>query len=226
MLIAAKEAIVTDTIAATKLPVTERRLHRRLTESMLATGDIPPAASLASELGVSLKALGSHLRTLAEGDYLGFDAAGRLTCLYPFSVTPTPHVVVLDGARRFAMCSLDALGMAAMFGREVDIESACPACGTPIRLRVRPGAVASVEPTGALVVARRDAETPAYEACCGFTVFACGLEHADPLLARTSHTTVLDPPKALVVADAIFAAMLGDTLPAERTRAPLPSEGR
>jgi len=213
--------------SAATLPETERRLHRSLIEAMLATSDVPTAVALAAELGASLDMLRSHLRTLAFADYLGFDAAGHLTCLYPFSVIPTQHVVVIDGAteRRFVMCSLDALGIAAMLGRAVEIESACPVCGTPIRLVVRPSAVVSIAPPETVVVAKRDADAPAHEACCGFTVFACGAEHADALLARTSDTSALDLAAALHVGEAIFAGMLGDMLPAKRQRAPIPSEG-
>lgn len=203
------------------LPKTTRRVHRHLTEAMLATGEVPPAAALAAALGLRIDALRLHLRTLADADYLGFDSAGHLTCLYPFSAVPTRHVVTFDGTRRFAMCSLDALGLAAMLGRPVEVESTCPVCGTPVRLTVRPGAVLNVEPPAAVVVAKRDGEAPAFEACCGLTVFACGPDHADVLLARTADALALDLPAALGVGETIFAGLLGDSLPAKRKRAPV-----
>ncbi len=204
------------------LPVITRRLHRILLESMIAMGAIPPSAALASDLGVGSDALWEHFESLKRADYLGFDQERRVTCLYPFSLAPTPHVVTLDGKQRFAMCSLDALGVAAMLDRSIEIESACPVCRTPIRLAVRPGAVERVEPAETIVVARRDAGSPAFEACCGFTVFACGAEHADALLARTSDTMALDLPAALAAGEAIFGGMLGDALPGKRTRAAIP----
>jgi alkylmercury lyase len=203
----------------TMLPDDVRRLHRALLDAMLATGEVPSASALMAELGIGQDALDKYLQTLIEGDYLAFDRAGRLTCLYPYSADPTSHVVTIDGIHRFAMCSLDALGMAAMLEREVEIESACPVCGAPIRLAVRPGVIANVEPPSMMVVARRDGDSPAFEACCGFTVFTCNADHADVLIAQTSSTSALALDAALAVGETLFADLLDDTLPGKRKRA-------
>jgi hypothetical protein len=88
-----------------------------------------------------------------------------------------------------------------------------------VRIAVAPGAIERVEPTETVVVARRHSDAPAHQACCDFTVFACSPEHADALIARTSDTSALDLPTALTVGEALFAALLGETLPAKRTRA-------
>lgn len=68
-------------------------------------------------------------------------ANGVVTVAYPFSGTPTPHRVELDGLPAvYAMCAIDALGMPAMAGRDGRITSADPADGTPIKVTVRDGA--------------------------------------------------------------------------------------
>ena len=115
--------------------------------------------------------------------------------------------------------SLDAMGVPAMLGRPVVIESSCSACGTAIRLAVRPGAVTAAEPVGTTVVAKRASDAPAVEACCDFTVFACGPAHATNLVARISDTAALDLETALGQGAALFANLLGETLPARRSRA-------
>jgi hypothetical protein len=62
---------------------------------------------------------------------------GRIEIAYPFSASPTPFVVRLDGGReRYACCAIDARGMAPMLGETVGIRSRChhpgeQAVGTP-----------------------------------------------------------------------------------------------
>jgi len=208
-----------------KLPADVRHLHRTLLNILLATGDLPLQSALAADLGISQAALDARLQTLVKGDYLAFDGAGHPTCLYPYSVDPTRHAITIDGKRRFAMCALDALGMAAMLDRALDIESACPICGTPIRLTVRPGVVTRVEPTATMVVARRHGNAPAHEACCDFTNFTCSAAHAAALVANTPNATAVDLETAFAAGEALFAGLLDETLPSKRTHAAMLAEG-
>lgn len=200
------------------LPEPHRRLHRALIDALLAAGAVPGLADLARGLGVASEDVRAGLRALAAADYLALDAAGRLTCLYPFSLIPTPHVVVIGEERRYAMCALDALGIAAMMGREIKVEGRCAACEQPLHLRVRPDASVVVVPPATVVVARREQGAPACEVCCPFTVFACGAEHARALVARVLGTEMLPLDTALTLAAAIFGDLLGDSLPARRRR--------
>jgi alkylmercury lyase len=204
------------------LPAAVRRVHRALIDAVLATGAVPPTGQLAAGLGLGADALGDHLRTLQGADYLCLDAAGRLACLYPVSPVPTPHVVDIGGARRFAMCSIDALGMAAMLGREVTIDSGCAVCGIAIRIVVAPGRIVGAVPAGAVVVARRDSDAPAYGACCPFTLFACTPAHGEAAAARQPDTAVLSLDEGLVAGETIFGGFLGPELPARRRRSPGP----
>jgi alkylmercury lyase-like protein len=64
---------------------------------------------------------------------------GRVVLAYPWSGTPTAFVVRLTGGRqRWACCAIDALGIAAMLGEPVQVESRCHHCGEPLRLDVTP----------------------------------------------------------------------------------------
>ena len=195
-----------------------RRLHRALIDAVLKTGSVPELSVLAAQLDASPEAIRDGLRDLATADYLALDASGQVTCLYPLSVVSTPHAVVVNGSRRFAMCAIDALGMPAMLDRELDIEGRCAGCDAPIALRVRPGTVVTVAPATTLVVARRDEAEPAFAACCPFTVFVCGQEHADRFMRRIAGTRVLPLPDALQLAEAIFGSLLAAEIPATRPR--------
>ncbi len=195
-----------------------RRLHRALIDAVLTTGNVPSVSALADQLGSSPEAIQEAFQVLAAADYLALDADGHVTCLYPLSVTPTAHTVIVNGVRRFAMCAIDVLGMPAMLNQELDVEGTCAVCETPIALRVTPGTVLATSPSTAMVVARRDEAKPAFAACCPFTVFVCGQDHADQFTRRIAGTTVLTLPEALRQSEEIFGRLLGEALPARRPR--------
>ena len=93
----------------------------------------------------------SVLGQLADADFLCLDHAGQITVAYPFSALPTPHRVQIAGhATVFAMCAIDALGISAMTGVPVVIESADPSTGQPITLNVD-GASSTWDPGTAVV---------------------------------------------------------------------------
>ena len=195
-----------------------RRVHRALLEAVLHTGLVPSVSVLADQLGTTAEAIRASLRALAVADYLARDAGGRVRCLYPFSAIPTPHTVLVEGAQRFAMCAIDALGIPAMLDRELDIEGRCAVCDAAIMLRVRPGAIVAASPPSVMVVARRDEAEPAFAACCPYTVFVCGQEHAEQFTRRVSGTQALSLAVALRYAEEIFGSLLADTIPASRPR--------
>lgn len=201
------------------LAAATRRLHRALLEGLLATGEVPLAADLAGVAGIDESAVPERLWELVEADYAGCDETGRLRCLYPLSVGQTPHVVTIDGRRRYAMCAIDALGVAAMLGQAVVIETGCVGCGTAMRIELCPGALMSVAPPGAVVVARLGSEEPAREVCCPVTVFACGAEDAQAFAERTPGTHILALEEARGLGEALFGDLRrADVLPATRRR--------
>jgi hypothetical protein len=200
------------------LPETERRLHRALFEELLTRGELPNRETLAEAIGIDQSELPSLLTALEAADYLALDDDGWPTCLYPLSPTPTRHVVEFDGKRRYATCSIDALGMAAMLERTITIASPCAVCKQLICLAVSPGAIMGVEPPEAVVVAGRDADRPACESCCPSTLFACNPEHGQALAARLPSTSVISLDEAHASGEKIFGGMLAEQLPAHRPR--------
>jgi hypothetical protein len=201
----------------------DRRVHRALLEGVLGSGAVPDDAALAATAGIDPADLPRHLAALVAADYLALDPAGRPTCLYPLSLVPTPHVVAFGGVRRHAMCSIDALGVAAMLGRAVTIEGSCAVCRAPVRIDVAPGTIVRAEPTEAVVVARGDGDASGFDACCPFTLFACSPAHGEAAAARQPDTGVLTLAEGLEAGETIFGDFLADYLPARRRRAPGPT---
>ena len=115
-----------------------RAVHQAVLRSFVHTGaapDLPSLARHAAPFEVS-----QVLAELADGDFLCLDPAGQITAAYPFSALPTRHRVRITGeATVFAMCAIDALGISAMTGRPVVIESADPSTGAAGHRARRPG---------------------------------------------------------------------------------------
>ncbi len=114
------------------------------------------------------------LGELAAGDFLCLDQAGQITAAYPFSALPTRHRVTMSGAAVvFAMCAIDALGISAMTGLPVLIESTDPSAGTQIAVTLD-GATSTWDPVTTVVyVGRTDDQRacPSASICCGYMNF-------------------------------------------------------
>jgi len=141
---------------------------------------------------------------------------GVVTVAYPFSGTPTPHRVALDGLPAvYAMCAIDALGLPAMAGRDGRITSADPADGTPIEVTVHNGTW-SWTPAGTVVVAGRATDCGSgcgsYEVMCPNTVFHASPESAHGYLARHGNldAQILDRDTAIECGRLNFGTLLTD----------------
>ena len=77
---------------------------------------------------------------------------------YPFSGLPTPFVVRLaNGNERYSCCATDALGIAAMLRRRIEIRSRCHHCGEPLALVADPSGPESAAANMMVWVGRRAA---------------------------------------------------------------------
>jgi len=144
-----------------------RAVHQAVLRSFVRAGAAPDIAGLAGPAAPFevYRVLGE----LADGDFLCLDHAGRITAAYPFSALPTRHRVRIAGnATVFAMCAIDALGISAMTGLPVVIESADPCTGEPITVVVdRAGS--TWNPATAVVYAGRAGGLyagPSASVCC------------------------------------------------------------
>jgi len=146
-----------------------RAVHQAMLRSFVQTGtapDMPSLARHAAPFDVS-----QVVAELADGDFVCLDQAGQITAAYPFSALPTRHrVKVSGGATVFAMCAIDGLGMSAMAGAPVVIESADPSTGELVTVNVD-GATSTWDPATAVVYVGRaggQCAGPSASVCCGY----------------------------------------------------------
>lgn len=191
-----------------------RALHRSVIESFLA-GRAPGAADLerwAAELDCDG---GEALAELEERDLVWRDAStGGVAVAYPFSGVETPHRVRIgdDGRQVFAMCAIDALGMASLAKQPVEVASVEAAAGEPVVVRVDPAGAASAEPAEVVVIVGRTGDGPSASACCPYLNFVADRGRAEALLAATPGLdgVVLDLPDAVALGREIFGHLLDE----------------
>ena len=112
----------------------EDRLWRVILEHYGATGRPPSEREMSSATGLAPRALSDVLAGLEARDMVLLDVGGGVAGAYPFTEDDTAHRVTLDGHTINTMCVIDALGVGAMYDRDVVITSRCLECGGPIHV--------------------------------------------------------------------------------------------
>ncbi len=188
-----------------------RAVKQAVLRSFAATGHPPGADMLdraASGTGASASTI---LAELAREDFVTLDAGGRIRAAYPFSAAPTAHRVRIAGrAKVYAMCAVDALGIAPMLAADAVIFSADSHTGAAVTVTFTAGH-AAWQPVRAVVFsARRCCAGPAAEVSCGFVNF-----FTSPATARAwqrSHPeitgTILSQQQAERIGRDIFGPLL------------------
>ena len=188
-----------------------RAVHQAVLRSFVHTGAAPGISSLAKH-AVPFE-VSQVLAELADGDFLCLDRAGQITAAYPFSALQTRHRVrISGGATAFAMCAIDALGVSAMVGLPVVIESADPSTGEPITVNVD-GANSTWDPATAVVYVGRTAGEragPSASVCCGYMNFFATRAAATAWAASHPEITggILGQARALQAGIGIFGQLL------------------
>jgi hypothetical protein len=188
-----------------------RSVHQAVLRSFVSTGAAPDTASLATQ-GAPFD-VAEVLAELADRDFVCLDHAGQITAAYPFSALPTAHRVQIAGnAAVFAMCAIDALGISAMTGLPVVIESADPSTGQPVTVRVD-GTSSTWYPATAAVYAGHtgnECAGPSAAVCCGYVNFFT--TRAAAVTWAASHPEIsggiLDQRGALQIGVGIFGKLL------------------
>ena len=94
---------------AVPLDLVERAAHQQILRSFAVTGHPP----LPDDLQVDV------LRALHDMDAIGLTSYGEIAVAYPFSAVPTRHRVRIgERIDMYAMCAIDALGIAPMVGQD------------------------------------------------------------------------------------------------------------
>jgi hypothetical protein len=188
-----------------------RAVHQAVLRSFVISGAALGTAGLAERAAPFDAA--QVLAELADGDFVCLDDAGQITAAYPFSALPTRHQVQISGhATVFAMCAIDALGISAMTGLPVVIDSADPSTSEPVTVQVD-GAASTWDPATAVVYigwtggAR---EGPSASVCCGYINFFATCTAAAAWAVSHPQITggILDQDRALDMGIGIFGQLL------------------
>lgn len=148
------------------------------------------------------------LETLAREDLIHLGSDGEIAVAYPFSGRPTAHRIRFpSGHQAYAMCAIDALGVAPMFEEPIEISSQDPSTGDEIRAQVAPDSRAAWWPGSAVVVAgsleRRQASC---HSCCPVLNFFASAENAERWLGEhpDMHGYVISMYEAAAAGRAVF----------------------
>ena len=158
----------------------EDRLRRAILEHYGDTGRPPSVRQMSSATGLAPGALSDVLAGLEARDMVLLDDDGGVAGAYPFTEDDTAHRVTLDGHTINTMCAIDALGVGAMYGRDVVIASRCLNCGGPVRVatRDRGAALESYTPARTVVwLGTGYAGGCAAKSACKSMAFFCSDDH-------------------------------------------------
>ena len=126
----------------------DREVRRYVYDATVRRGCPPALAETADVLRVPVPDVGDAFQRLAAGRVLVLQPdTGEILMANPFSAVPTPFVVELapGGYSCFGNCIWDALGIAAMTGRDGRIKTACGDCGTAMQVTVANGTLQHAE---------------------------------------------------------------------------------
>ncbi|MCW3841604.1 organomercurial lyase [Micromonospora yasonensis] len=196
---------------AEQLPDSLRQVHRAILRHFAATGAAPTDADIRAAVSTADLDTAKALRELARDDLVAVNSAGRLVAAYPFSPTPTPHMVALGDVEVFAMCAIDALGMPFMLGTDAAIVSVDPHTGRPVRVIITNGA-ATFQPAEAVIVYAATGDTGrSVDACCSTINFFTSGSSAQAWINAHPNlvATVLDQDQAVTLGRDIFEPLLG-----------------
>lgn len=126
----------------------DARVYHQMLLSFARTGQPTTTESLVNALALSREKVEQSLNLLESDGSIYRDPETRaILAAYPFSATPTQHVVrFADGHFVYAMCAIDALGVPVMLDADATIESRCVQCGREIRVTIKRNALVEFSP--------------------------------------------------------------------------------
>src|SRR5690242_3906995 len=97
-------------------------------DSFLRTGAAPTIEQLAQTEQADERTVTAMLRNLHVQHHIVIDADGEVIAAHPFSNVPTTFDVTFGDVHTQGFCIWDALGIAAMSGKDTVIDTACGFC--------------------------------------------------------------------------------------------------
>lgn len=188
-----------------------QQLHRAILNSFVEQGRPLPITEAASYL--SQHSVEQAFQILARNDLIVLDVEQQMIMgAYPLTYEVTPHVIEVNGHAINAMCALDALSVAPMFGVETGIKSSCAISGTPVSIHMQgEQVVTAVEEGDNLYVGIRWQQPcgAAAHSLCRDMVFLLGEEAAEKWQQRSEiEGSVFDLPTAVAIGGAFFRPLM------------------
>lgn len=158
-------------------------VRRAVLKHYVHDGHAPSVAQLTAITNMEPERLQDVLRQLEGRDLIVLDESGGVIAgAYPFTERDTGHRIILGRRTLNAMCAIDALGVGAMVGRDIVIESSCRSCGAPIHIETQDDGTALkvCRPENAIVwsgIAYDDG--CAATSLCTVMAFFCSNEHLE-----------------------------------------------
>ncbi|GAB3822933.1 alkylmercury lyase family protein [Kribbella italica] len=188
---------------AVPLDPVEKAAHQAILRAFAANAVPPSGKDLDALVAESNRTVDDVLTALHEADAIRLDADGQIAVAYPFSATATRHRVHIADSNGgevdvYAMCAIDALGIAPMLGRDTRIESVDDTTRQPITVTSTSGRT-TWQPEQAVVFIGADAGGgPSADCCCDYLNFFT--DHDTAQAWASSHPTI--PGQILNRADA------------------------
>jgi hypothetical protein len=162
-----------------ELAPAEKQALREIFKAILKSGEAPTVSELGQALSKPTGSIVAALDALQEKDLLlRREGTQEIISIYPFSLTPTSHRVVLeDGKQLFAMCAVDAVGAASMFDKNLEVISRCGWCKQEMTIQIKNGEVAEKSHPQVVIWNLEAQQGPAAQTCCPMINFFCSQEH-------------------------------------------------
>jgi Alkylmercury lyase len=205
-----------------RLTDSERELYFWILRRFAESGRPPGAETREAAEGFGLDAH-SALATLAKDDLVHTDREWEITVAYPFSGRTSNHVVRFEGGHEvYAMCAIDALGIAPMFDEAIEIASQDPLTGEGIEIELTPAGTGSCRPEGAVVVCGASGSGESFCSCCPVLNFFASRKNGERWLAGRPDVRgyVMTMDEAIEAGRAVFRDVLARKRNAELPSAP------
>lgn len=199
---------------AVRLEAAEDLAWRTILRFYADRGRPPTLTEIVVASDIAPDGLAEVLHKLRSYDLIGLDShTGDIQLAYPFTQMATGHRVKIRGHVLHALCAIDALGVAGMYGTDIAISSLCHHCGASVHVEtaLEGKALRSVTPNGAVVWYDFAYDANAATSCCPAIAFFCSDEHLrqwvnDQRPRRDGLGMTMD--EALEVGRAIFGPVL------------------
>jgi DNA-binding transcriptional MerR regulator len=193
---------------ALPLAPVEQATHRAILHAFATTGNPPSPIELEQVTAGSAAAV---LKTLHDLDAIRLTSYGEIAVAYPFSATPTRHRVRIgDRVEVYAMCAVDALGIAPMVGADTLIASVDVTNDRPITVVTRDGR-STWDAAGAVVFIGADPGVgPSADCCCDYLNFFADRSAGDAWVG--AHPAVPGQLISQVEAEELAAQLFGHLL--------------